>query len=502
MAQDHNTQSNGERASRSLYQRVWRWHFFAGLFVIPFSIILALTGSVYLFKAEIEGAAEASINERAKGGPALDADTLISTAKALYPGATVKNITLPSSAADPTMEMTLALKNGESLMVWQDTATGKILDSIAPGDRLMSLMNDIHGQLLTGDNGSLIVEMAASWMIVLIITGLYLWWPKGASVKATLFPSFRGSKRQIWKELHMSVGLWASALVLTLLFSGLPWTGVWGDNFNRLQAAMGWNGPGQEWFVTLKSAKPGETQEIDAGEAPADPHAHHRQSASTNVETPTKVNAAVNASAKTPVSAAKAIDDGLKLWSTGRDEGEVNLTSEKPSDGLAALSTQAIFDIVQKEQLPPPVELRMPRGENGVWTARSLIQNRYDRQTVHYNKWSGEEIMRITFDDYHPVKRLVSYGIAYHEGALFGWLNKLVGVLTAIMVITLGVSGTIVWWKRRPEGKLAAPERPIDHRLKPALFGLIIFFALFLPMVGISLIAVLSLEWIWEKVRG
>jgi uncharacterized iron-regulated membrane protein len=483
MAQTDGIDKQRARIPRTLYQRIWRWHFFAGLFVIPFAIVLALSGSVYLFKAEIQDFVEAGINERAKGGSPLDADTLISTVKALYPGSRVNKITLQQDIDDPTIEMVLRLKNNTNLLIWQDAATGKILDSVAPNDRFMSWMVDIHGQLLAGENGSLVVEMAASWMIVLIITGLYLWWPRGASVKATLFPRFRGSKRQIWKEVHMSVGLWASALILVLLLSGLPWTGVWGNNFGKFQATMGWNGPGQEWFVTLKSAKPGETQEIDDSTPPADPHAHHKAAATEGV------------------AAAEPVDDGLKLWSTGRDEGEVTLTSLKRENDITPMSIQSIVDRVTKERLAPPVDLLMPRGEDGVWTARSMVQNRYDRQTIHYNKWSGEEIMRIRFDDYHPVKKLVSYGIAYHEGALFGWANKALGVLTAVMVILLAVSGTIIWWKRRPANAgimtLSAPERPVDHKVKPVLWGLIIFFALFLPLMGASLVFVLVLEIIW-----
>ena len=37
----------------SLYRAIWRWHFFAGLLVIPFMLNLAITGSLYLFKDEI-----------------------------------------------------------------------------------------------------------------------------------------------------------------------------------------------------------------------------------------------------------------------------------------------------------------------------------------------------------------------------------------------------------------------------------------------------------------
>ncbi len=36
------------------YRAVWRWHFYAGLFCIPFVILLSVTGAVYLFKEEVE----------------------------------------------------------------------------------------------------------------------------------------------------------------------------------------------------------------------------------------------------------------------------------------------------------------------------------------------------------------------------------------------------------------------------------------------------------------
>lgn len=41
--------------SSGIYHLLWRWHFYAGLFVAPFIVILALTGAIYLFNDEIEG---------------------------------------------------------------------------------------------------------------------------------------------------------------------------------------------------------------------------------------------------------------------------------------------------------------------------------------------------------------------------------------------------------------------------------------------------------------
>ncbi len=39
---------------KSIYFMTWRWHFYAGLFVIPFMLMLSLTGLVMLFDDEIE----------------------------------------------------------------------------------------------------------------------------------------------------------------------------------------------------------------------------------------------------------------------------------------------------------------------------------------------------------------------------------------------------------------------------------------------------------------
>lgn len=39
---------------KGLYRRIWRWHFYAGLFVLPFILILSVTGAIYLFKPQID----------------------------------------------------------------------------------------------------------------------------------------------------------------------------------------------------------------------------------------------------------------------------------------------------------------------------------------------------------------------------------------------------------------------------------------------------------------
>jgi len=52
-ATQHNSNQNKFRKGLS-YTTVWRWHFYAGLFCIPFILWLSSTGLIYLFKPQID----------------------------------------------------------------------------------------------------------------------------------------------------------------------------------------------------------------------------------------------------------------------------------------------------------------------------------------------------------------------------------------------------------------------------------------------------------------
>ena len=57
------------------YRAVWRWHFYAGLFCIPFVVLLSISGSIYLFKNEIDAWIDRPYDHlHVKGYPATAAD--------------------------------------------------------------------------------------------------------------------------------------------------------------------------------------------------------------------------------------------------------------------------------------------------------------------------------------------------------------------------------------------------------------------------------------------
>ena len=81
-----------------------------------------------------------------------------------------------------------------------------------------------------------------------------------------------------------------------------------------------------------------------------------------------------------------------------------------------------------------------------------------------------------------------------HEGKMFGPLNQIVVLLICLMILLSAVSGLVIWWKRRPTGRLGVP--PLRHDLpkwKTAMW-VMLALALAFPLVGASLITVWLLD--------
>jgi uncharacterized iron-regulated membrane protein len=94
----------------------------------------------------------------------------------------------------------------------------------------------LHGELLMGDRGSNLVELAACWTIVLLITGLFLWWPRNMKgLGGVLYPRLFGGSRMFWRDIHSVVGMWISFCAIFLLLTGLPWAKFWGDYFKQVR---------------------------------------------------------------------------------------------------------------------------------------------------------------------------------------------------------------------------------------------------------------------------
>lgn len=419
----------------ALYRTIWRWHFYAGLFVMPFILLLSVTGAIYLFKPQIDRWEQGRYRS-AQVGHAVSPNAQLGAAMAAFPGAQFHSYRLPEVAGDATM-IHIALADGRTMRDVFVSPQGNLLGSRDPETTISNTVSRIHGSLLIGRLGDWLVELAACWAIVMILTGLYLWWPTGRGAAGVLWPRLKLGKRAFWRDLHAVTGFWVSGLALVLLVSGLPWASVWGDAFALARAELGWVQGAQDWKT--------------GGE-----HAEHDHEAMTRQQ-----------AAGIPMT---GLADIVK-----RAEGE-----------------KLPFPTVI---IPPGVPQGNSRPADMAWTVRVQSQNRPINRAITYDMATGEELTRTGFADKHVIDRVVNYGIAWHEGQLFGWVNQLIGLLTALALITLMVSGFIMWRRRRPEDVLGAPPIPAVPAKIKGVVAIVLVLAALLPLLALSLM----LLWIFDR---
>ncbi|NJK46156.1 MAG: PepSY domain-containing protein, partial [Pleurocapsa sp. SU_196_0] len=247
--------------ANKLYLTVWRWHFYSGLYVIPFMIMLALTGLVILFQPQLEAvqyrdrlfvtppATTASLENPLDLAQPYTAQ--LEAVRRAYPGAELGSFT-PPTAPNRSAQVLVTPKDAPQRTVFVDPYTARVLGDVQNNARWGSVAETIHGTLLLGKTGDRLIEIAAGLGVILLVSGLYLWWPRGRNgLYGVLIPRFNAGRRTMWRDLHAVPGFWIGGALIAFLITGLSWTGVWGEQFTQA-----WNTfPSALWNDVPKSTR-------------------------------------------------------------------------------------------------------------------------------------------------------------------------------------------------------------------------------------------------------
>lgn len=444
------------RSARDFYNTAWRWHFYAGLYVAPFLLMLAVTGLIMLWSSVLVGRDGEKYYVVTPAGNAVAVSQQAEAAKAAVPGGAVTQYIVPRTDTQPAV---FRVNAGEKAsMVAVDQYNGNVLGTWDRRDALYDLANLIHGTLLIGTVGDRLIEIAAGFGIVLIVTGVYLWWPRGErSLARSLVPQLSGRGRQVWKSLHQTVGVYMAVILFAFLLSGLTWAGVWGEKMTQAWSTF----PAEKWDnVPLSDVTHASMNHDGVKQVPwvleqtpmpaSDPHAAH------------------NGHAMPPTSDVSGID------------------------AIVAQARSLGFD--------GRFQLSFPSGETGVWTiARDTMSNDsadpFSDRTMHIDQYSGKVLADIRYEDYGAAGKAMAVGIALHEGDIGIW-NIALNTLFCLSIIFLSVSGIVMWWKRRPAGaiRLVAPVTPEKMALWKGAAIVMLAVSLLFPLTGLVLVAVLVLD--------
>lgn len=261
----------------------WRVHWWAALVATPFALLAALTGLLYVFTPQIEQRLYGHMEQVAPVAQARPLDQLVAAAQAAAPaGMELKQVVVPAAnsealkvifapaagGADPhahhhggqhgagmgagaaaqtaapastamaATKPAAAKRSGfglpaGALTVYVDPASGLITGTLANDQRFSQWAKHLHSRLLQGEGWRWMIELGASWMMVMLITGVALWWPTARWPRTGL----RG--RAFWREWHTFAGVALGIISLVILATGLTWSKYAGEQVRALRDLTG-----------------------------------------------------------------------------------------------------------------------------------------------------------------------------------------------------------------------------------------------------------------------
>lgn len=460
----------------ALYRAVWRWHFYAGIFAIPVIVILSISGIVYLFKPEIESVLYGGQATVEVGDETVSYEEQLEAVQNRYPDEPVVAMEPPAA---PNKATRFHLDNGGTggfepagHTVFVSPYTGEIVGSRNNAYNPAQVAVQIHGSLMSanylGDPkwGDYLLELVAGWTVVLVVTGIYLWWPRGRagrSLQGTLIPRLKvGTPRIPWRDVHAITGVLFSFVFLFFLLTGLMWTGgIWGPKYQELAASLNSTYP----EVPSESKVP-----ATVGDAVGEGHSSWAQSAIPVLPS------------GTPVGGHEHQEDRIQ-WN--------------PSDGAPI---DAIVAQAQNLGFTTGYAIFWPEGETGSYFVAQWPdmgsrpkQSALDEKTAFIDQYTAEPLGTYDFGDFGLMAKATDLGISLHEGREWGLLSQLL-VLTATLAILVSCATAVVmWYKRRPRG-LGAPRRVYSRSATAGIVALTGILGVFFPMVGISLVALLVFD--------
>jgi len=466
------TVGSGPTEGRSaLYRAAWRWHFYAGIFCIPMIVVLSLSGIVYLLKPQIDSVMYGDLRSVDPGTSSVSYQEQLETVQARYPDEPVVAV-VPQLSADRAVEFYLDnggtggfLPGGRTVYV--DPYNGSIQGDKNNAFDPSQVAVQVHGSLLTaswlGDAkwGDRFIELVASFTVLLLVTGLYLWWPRGRSGKSlrgTLIPRLDIQTRVRWRDVHAITGALFSVVLLFFLVSGLAWTGVWGSAYGQIATRLGATYP-DEVYGGVPSGTVGE-QNGEGGQSWAQ--------------------------SELPAFPSTAV-----------------LTGGEPLtwDPAAGAPLDAVIATVQRMGFQPGYYLFLPEDEAGSYNVAQYPdgprpnQSALDERYAYVDQYTAEPLADIPFSQFGPMAKWTDWGISLHEGREWGVFSQVLMGLAAASVLVSAVTAVVMWAKRRPDG-VGAPRRLYERQTLVVLAGITATLGVLFPLLGVALVSIWTFDYL------
>lgn len=494
---EHGTVTREDRRGRAAtLRRIWRLHFWIGLFAAPALIVLACSGLIILYAQPLDLLLYRDLKVVSPAAATVSLDAQIATARQHVDSSMVLDAVTPPQSTDRSTQVdflpgddTVGERNVTQVFV--DPYTGSYLGQRHELDGLVGWANQLHrlfgndgptlalpslGHLIAPSAypdasirvgiGNLIIEMAAVWILVLASSGIYLWWPRAIERgKPRLAIRWRRGGRVRWRDLHATTGVLLSVVLICYVVSGLTWSRYWGEN----------------WRAVASTLTPG--AEVDA-----------------------------------PSTPAKVGDfDRLGRRIAWADKDDPIYASPAAPAVAKPLGFNDIDQIAKSENMVPGYSIMPPtdstidgRTTYGSYTVvNHWPQKLSEQRTLYLDQFTGKTVTNSTADQDGALSRITGWAVDMHMGTQYGVATRILATLVCLGLLTSILTATAMWWKRRPTGSAGLPGRTSEAMKSETPKGAVVAIgiiatglAVLYPSFGVTLLLVLIVETIVESRRG
>ncbi|NBE56539.1 PepSY-associated TM helix domain-containing protein [Streptomyces boluensis] len=429
-----------------------RLHFYAGVLIAPFLLVAAVSGLLYSLSFQAEKLVYAHELEIPVGDTVRPLSDQVAAARAAHPEGTVTAV-WPAPAENGTTRVLLStpgLPDDRSLAVFVNPYDAEVRGELTSYGSsgalpLRTWLSELHRHLHLGEFGRNYSELAASWLWLVALGGVALWFGRRRARRRDLLVPAKGQPKGRARTLswHGTVGLWAALGLVALSATGLTWSKHTGANIDALKAQLG-----------------GATPVVDA-----------------------------------TLAGGGSADGGHEGHGSGHGHGTAH--------GGADIGLDRALEIARGQGVDTQVSVILPVDGQGYVVKETDAQFPVHLDSVAVDPADGRVMDTVAFADYPLLAKLTRFGIDAHMGVFLGLPNQLALAGLMLGTVLLIVWGYRMWWLRRPtKGHAARFGRPMPRGAwrkvpPPVLVALLAGTAVigwFVPLFGLSLLGFLVVD--------
>lgn len=400
-------------------------HLILGLSSGLLILFLGITGCMLAFQREIENATQPYRFVTPQAKQFLPPSQLMATAAAKLPGKAVHSVLYQRNGKTAQVSFFQFIPERYYYIVYLDPYNGHVL-------KIKNMQRDFFYQVLQGHYylwlppaiGQPIIASATLIFVIMMVSGLILWWPKNRAARKQRFTIKLNARwRRKNYDLHYVLGFYVTWVAIIIALTGLVWGFQWfaravysgaggkgnvvyrepaSDTLTAASVLMA-QGPAMERRIQEPSAPSMRQQDHEADKTYSGNGVYYRSWIYADVE---------------------AMD---RIWE--------QMNAEFP----AAPS----LEVHHPTATASPIVVTINPDASTYWKADYRFFDRYSLKELKASSIYGR------YKDAKAADKLIRMNYDIHTGGILGLPGKILMFFASLIAASLPVTGFFIWWGRR-----------------------------------------------------